>query len=299
MFISKKEECPLKNSTILLCIIHLSYILTAESKCTRFPPEGVSPLFAFGHTVLPKGTKIFSESVTFFGFNKHSATLLLNEFFYSVTDKLTAAVSIPVFSQEPPKGSNGKKTGLGDIFFHTNYQIYGNREPDEFRYRLITRTAIRVPTTTVAQRTPYTYDTTSFFLGLVQDFMTNDWSVYTDFGAMLPTKRHGVKFGDIFFYNLGVGRIKCYDNRLYLTAYAEMNTIYARPNRVNGKLDLTTGETLLLAGPTFRLEYLITTDPFTSILAQLGFQYAVCHRTRIEPENKIRYFLAALLAYIF
>ena len=281
---------------VITCSLSTSPTLT---KCSRFPPEGVSPLFSFGHTILPKGTVIIDEAVLHYGFTHRSATIAFTDVFYSITDALTVNGQIPIFSQSPPEGTCGKKTGLADILLRGNYQIYLDKKENDHRYRIITTAGVRVPSSTVAQKTIYSLGATNFFLGITHELMTNDWYIYNDFGAVLTTKRHCTKAGNIILNNAGIGRVKCFNNRLYLTFFAELSSFYSRPDTVNGKRDLTTGETIIFVGPTFRLEYLTSPDPFRSILLQLGFQYVVDHRTRVKPTNDIKYVVGALLAYIF
>ncbi len=259
--------------------------------CTHLAPEGIGPLFSFGHTILPKYEFGIGEEFFFINQKPHSGTFVGTLAYYGITEKLTGILTIPVYSQTSTKFP-GPKTGLADIFLDFDYLLYKN-ETNNHRYRIIGIAGIHFPTSTVAIRTFYSFNRTNFFLGIVQDAMSIDgWYIYTDFGSIINTKKNHIKFGNLLLFDIGVGHIFCFKSNHYFTCFLEMSDFFSLPDRVNGSLDLTTGSNLLLAGPTLRLET-------KSFLIQGGIQYIVSRFVREETAEDIKYFIGGLIAYTF
>ncbi len=257
--------------------------------CTKIVPHGISPLFSFGHSILPKKLFAVSEAIAY-SKKEHSTLISITDAYYGITNSLTGIISIPIVSQTPVI-NKGDKTGLGDIFFHANYLLHSEKS-DEHSYRIIGSAGIRIPTTTIAERTFLTLKTTSFFLGITQDSLTKHWYIYYDFGTVLPIKSNHIKFGNILINNIGIGKVFCFGEK-YLIIFAEMGNVYARPTKFNNKPILTTGGNSLFLGPSLRFQ-------FKNYLIQGGIQHVVSRSLRAERSiNESDYVAAFFVACAF
>lgn len=263
--------------------------------CGGLPPEGISPLFTFGHSILKPRTFALAEEYYFIKQKPFSASAALTSLYWGITKHITALATLTVFSQTPSQGAQalpGRKTGLGDLYAQVNYLLYDELAEDHpYRYRIITTGGIYFPTSTVAERTFFTYNVPRFFFGITQDAMTRDWFLYTDLGTIIMTKKHQTKFGDFFLYNTGAGRIVCFDDKTYFTLFLELSNYYWRPTRFMGIQDLSTGGNILLLGPTVRFEH-------KSLLLQAGVQFQVSKMLRNKYDS-VPYVIAFFAAYNF
>ncbi len=278
--------------TKIIFIFFLSFFsYSLSSLCDHLPPEGIGPLFSFGHTILPKYEFGVGQEVFYLKQKPHSGTFTGTLAYYGITDNFTGILTIPIYSQTSTEFP-GPKTGLADIFLNFDYMLYKN-ETKNYRYRIIGMAGIRFPTSTVAARTFFSFNRTNFFLGIVHDAMSIDgWYVYSDFGSILTNKKNHIKFGNLLLFNIGVGHIFCFKDDYFVIFFIEMSNFYSWPDILNNIPDLTTGSNLLLIGPTLRLEN-------KSFLIQGGIQCTASRFTRIETADNIKYFAGCLIAYIF
>jgi hypothetical protein len=258
--------------------------------CNRLPPEGISPLFAFGYSIVNKRSFALSEIINYIAFDQHSLFFSFSNAYYGLSDHATFVATLPVVSQEPIT-KNGNKTGLGDLYLQVNYELFQNHYQEQYKYRIIGSTGMQLPTSTVTRKTLVSFNTPSFFLGLTQDALTQNWYFYCNSGILIPTKKNEVKFGNVLLNNMGCAKIKCWKD-IDFGFFAELSSFHFRPTRRNNILDATSGGTVIFFGPTIRANY-------KNFLAQTGFQYAVVDRERAVQPNKIKYILGFLVAYQF
>lgn len=276
---------------LYISIIGLFSFFWLKPEC-GLPPSGIGPLFSIGHSILAKKMFAFSQAAAFSKEKPHSAFLTVSECYYGLTNKLTLIGTVPIVSQKPLL-KKGPTTGLGDIHLHANYRIFANKT-DEYRYRILGAAGIKLPTSTVAARTFYSLNTTSFFLGVMQDAMTPHWYLYSDFATILPTKRHNIKFGNFLIFNIGIGRIFCWNpskEETYITLFTELTNIYERPTKINEIPNLKTGGNILFCGPTLRFQH-------KDFLMQAGVQFNTSQFSRNEDET-VSYIAAMFVAYAF
>lgn len=228
--------------------IHSSLI---QTKCDHLPPQAISPLFTFGHSILKKNISALSQQLFYTKQKPYSQTVSLSQAYYGITNNLTGLATITLLSKAPtatdPKGD---KTGLADLYFQLNYLAYAEHT-SKYRYRIITVGGLYLPTFTVAARTFFSFNVPRFFFGITQDAMTYEWYFYSDFGTIITTKKNQRKFGNILWFNVGGGRIFCLPHKSYLTLIAALTDFYFTPDRFRGQLDLTTGDNRLFMTRNF------------------------------------------------
>jgi hypothetical protein len=265
----------------------LAHALSAQN--TELPPHGISPLFTFGHTILTKKQFAFSQEVLY-GKTKPFPTLLsLTQFFYGITDILTISGNIPAIHEKTY--SNVKESGLGDCYINFHTLIYDNKI-DSYDYRIINLTGVHFPTTTGAfGQSIYTYNTTSFFLGITYDALTHDWFFYNDIGALLFLKNGKTQYGHFFNINCGMAR-NFQLNKNFLSLFIEMSDFYTLPNKVRNVVDLTSGGNILLLGPTIRFAH------ENGFLIQAGIQFNISENLR-NPLSTTGYLAGGFIAYSF
>lgn len=277
-------------SFIIISFVQHSALL---STCNELPPEGISPLFTFGHSILDPHTVALAQEFYFIKQKPHSACVALTSLYWGITKRITTITSLTVFSQTPSLGPitlPGTKRGLGDFYMQANYLLYKDKAEDH-RYRIIATNGIYFPTSTVTERTFFTYNVPRFFFGITQDAMTHDWFLYSDFGTIITTKKHKRKFGNIVLFNTGGGKIVCFEHERYFTLFLELSDFYFRPDRVQGVQDLTTGGNILLLGPTVRFET-------KHLLFQGGVQFQASKFLR-NKYDAVPYVIAFFASYSF
>src|SRR5581483_6530777 len=166
--------------------------LQLYSRCTQLPHFGITPLFSFGHSILPKQEFAIAQASVFVKQKPHNQFLNFTNFYYGITDNATFIFSLPIISQCPL--TSGKKTGLGNLDIHLNYVLFKDRTEDH-RYRIIASGGIGPPTSTGKKITLYSLHTTTYFLGIVCDALTMQWYSYADFAALITTERDTQKIG--------------------------------------------------------------------------------------------------------
>ena len=277
----------------LAYLVFFVSLLTSGSSvfanCNQLPPHGISPLFTFGHSILNKKQIAVSEEVLFAKTEPYPTVLSLFQLFYGITDSVTIYANIPAIGQKSV--TSNKSNALGDCYCNVNAQLYKDKT-DTYSYRIIGIGGVRFPTSTgLFGETIYTYNTTSFFLGLTYDALTFDWLLYSDFGALLFTKRGPIQFGHLINVNSGAGRSFCI-NENYLSFFLELSNFYFLPNRINSITDLTTGGNILLIGPTIRFAHK------NGFLIQSGIQINIGESLRSRLDT-IKYIAGGFIAYTF
>lgn len=153
------------------------------ANCKILPPEGaISPLFTFGHSILKSKSIAVAQEYYFIKQKPFPASVALTSAYWGATENITAIGTLMVYSQTPSLGATEipvVKTGLGDFYAQANYLMYKNKT-DDYRYRIIGVTGIYFPTSTVTERTYFTYNIPRFFFGVTYDAMSRDWFFYTD-----------------------------------------------------------------------------------------------------------------------
>lgn len=272
--------------TLLLIYVLQNIMLVSN---TTLPPVGIGPLFTFGHTIMSKKSFALSETINYAYFEDRSIFFAFTDAYYGITDKLTIIATLPILYQKQFL-NNDTASGIGDIFFHTNYKFYSDLT-EEYHYRIMNTIGIHLPTSTIPIKTLESLNAANFFIGITQDAITHNWFTYTDFGIILTTKHNHFKSGNVLLFNMGVGKIISL-HKGFLTIFAELNDFYLRPDQIQGKLDLKTGQNIMLFGPTMRYIY-------ENFLIQAEIQFVVANHTRFEQEDNLKHISGFLVAYTF
>ncbi|MEX0940101.1 MAG: hypothetical protein WDZ41_01980 [Candidatus Babeliales bacterium] len=209
--------------------------------------QQLGPLFSFGQNVIDKGDfQVYAYDYFTKGNNKKS-----NELFpyplYGIRDDLSIFLSIPAAKF---KENNQQTFGLEDMFIQAEYAYY-NKDTSTYGNQATAIGALFFPTG-ISDKNPSTgYGSVSFFLGGTYSHLAIDWYYFFSPGVFLTTKRKGIKFGNQFFYQAGIGKNIAYRSKKWLLTWmVEFNGMYSQPDKINNSKDPNSGGNIVYIGPS-------------------------------------------------
>lgn len=203
---------------------------------------------SFGQNTLEKNkTQLFLFADDYAGDQKHFIDMTPG-IVYGLTDNLSFFLNIP-YALSYQQESN-HSSGLEDIILQLEYVFYSkqtNRYIDTAT--IVANTSF--PTGSSIKNPPTGFGAQTFFLGGTFSRLYNDWFGFISPGLLVPTSHQGTRFGNHYFYQLGLGKNISYATSQYIFAWLlELNGNLYQKDKINGKIDPDSGGNIIYLIPS-------------------------------------------------
>jgi hypothetical protein len=216
-------------------------------------PKQPSPNFGFGQNIVPENTRTIY--ISFFQDNIAHQNLVTfyPEFLYGITDYLSLYTYLPIFVKTNLDCPHG---GIGDLLMQLEYALYMKITP---HYCVLATLVgnITIPTAHISSANtdvitpPIGYDAPSFFIGSTLNYLSPRWYAYISPGATIPiTSKQCTKFGNTFFYQVGIGCNLGNPADITLIGLLEFSGQYIQKNKINCIADPNSGGNTIFLGPS-------------------------------------------------
>ncbi len=239
------------------------------------------PMVGIGENIIDQGqSQIFLFFDDFLG-RKKFFTDVIPGYLYGITDDFSVFFNFPV----APKFGDGPfySSGLEDLFAQFEYAYY-TREELTFLDQGTVLLAFFIPSGSIT-KIPNTGFGPLLFAGTTFSRTAIDWFGFTSYGAIITKQAGGIKIGNNYFYEGGIGRNIWYiTDKAILSWMVEVNGLYTERNRYNNRLDPNSGGNVIYVNPSL---WYSTED----LIVQVGGGYAVIQHL-LGRQNKEGFFLA-------
>ncbi len=244
------------------------------------------PLFSFGQTIMDKHDALVYNYTDVYQARHSQEIDVTPSFLYGITDDLALFIEVPVVTKA--KETHHRSSGIADLVAQLEYAFWTHATLTATNQATIL-SSIAVPSGSARKTPPTGFGSPSFFLGATVAHVATKWYAFTSYGALLPTRHCGIKPGDQFLYQAGVGRnIGTLPGWSFLWLI-EFNGIYTRRNKNCTACEPNTGGNEIYIAPSL----FIATDTF---IAQIGISGAVSQRLHGVQDNN-RYHVSAGIGY--
>ncbi len=210
--------------------------------------QQLGPFFGFGQNIIDKGL------VQFFMFSdghvgpKQRSVGLFPTLVFGITDSFSAYFEAPINVRN--KDKNEHSSGIGDAHLQFEYGIYDCDTKDYVEEATLVG-AMFMPTGSVQKNPPTGIGSATFFGGATYNRMYQNWYGYTSHGYEVTTTREGLKPGNTFTYQAGVGLHICSCPEEWIfAALLEVDGHYAGKDKNHGRSDPDSGGNVLLLIPS-------------------------------------------------
>lgn len=206
------------------------------------------PLFGFGGNIIDQGeVQLYFFADEFVGRNK-----LVTDFIPSVLFGITDDWSIYFNFPFTPilREDKHKSRGLQDFFVQLEYAFWEKKTHDYIDQATIVGN-VTTPTGSGKKFPPTGFGSPSFFIGGTYYHVYTDWFMYTSNGVVMTTSNRRTKFGDQFFYQMGLGRSLPSPKGLIYALMVEVDGQYNKKNRIDGIIDPNSGGNIIYVTPSF------------------------------------------------
>lgn len=162
---------------------------------------------------------------------------------YGLSNKVSFLVTVPVAASY--RNETSRSNGLGDTYFQGEFAFY---EHSNFRYvdQMTFVGGLTAPTGSVNKDPSIGFGAVSYFLGGTYNRMSVDWLAIASTGLNVITKHHGMKLGNQYLYQMGLGRnIKSKTGKYIFFGLVEVNGIYTGKDKFIGEVDPNSGGNLV------------------------------------------------------
>jgi hypothetical protein len=206
-----------------------------------------TPLFGFnGNIIDPGEVQLFFFNDQFIG-KERVASDMIPGVLFGVSENCSLFFHIPFTSIY--RDQNYRSSGWLDAYIEGTYAFY-NRSTSTYQDQAVLIGNITVPTGSSKKMPPTGFGASSFFMGASYSHMMVDWCAFVSSAAILMTSRDGVRFGDQFLYQFGIGRnIPSPKGWIYAWMF-EIDGQYAKRNKVDRGLDPNSGGNVIYATPS-------------------------------------------------
>lgn len=252
------------------------------------------PLFGLAQNIPGKGLISPLFEVSYFDSIHKPLCLISNQVLYGLTDRFSVNVGFPFVKT---RDNTIKSFGLGNVFLQGEFAFLQTHD-DDFDHQMTVFGTVFAPSATTTIQTFVSNKSTNYLFGITHNLYSSSWYLYTESGYWIMTRqKNGIKLGNIFLYNLGVGRaiFDLMDTYNFLIVYFDMSAAFSQ--RLKDPTDALAEnfpESIIFFGPSVRYDI-----GHWSIKA--GFQYPILNKGnkgRIDEEKfdcriafSIRYFV--------
>ena len=246
-------------------------------------------LLSFGQNTLGKGlTQLYLFADDIAGDKQHYIDAM-PAIVYGVSDNLSIYLNIPYAVNYQLE--NNHSSGLNDILVQLEYAFYYNQTSNYSETATVVFNT-SFPTGSVTKNPPIGLGAQAFFLGGTFSRMYTDWLGFVSPGMEITTTHHGLKSGNSFLYQLGIGKNISYETSRYIFSWLlELNGTYYQKNRIYGESDPDSGGNIIYATPSIW----ISTQHF---ILQAGMGWAIAQHWNGE-QPKSTYLIACNLGWTF
>lgn len=237
------------------------------------------PTFSFGQNIIDQGAMLFIEGVVQVkGCNLNFVTVF-TQLLYGITDDLSLFIdlhSVPHFISD-----GFISTGLGDLNVQLEYAFFEKKTATSTAQSTLV-TAVSLPTGS-AEKNPSTgLGAPGFFLGVTFSYLSTKWYAFADDGILLTTRNKGIKFGNQFFYEFGLGHNLGNPGGCILLGLLEFNGFWTNKNRIKCIINPNSGGNMIFLGPSIFL----SSERF---ILQAGIQFPILQQLNgIQNKAKFR-----------
>jgi len=251
--------------------------------------QQLGPLLSFGQNMIGKNqTQISLFADDFVGTEKHSADINPT-ILYQITDNLSVFFNFPIAASY--RQDNQHSSGLEDTLLQFEYAFY-SKQNSRFSDQATVVTNVSFPAGS-AQKQPATgFGSSTFFLGATFSRTSVEWFGFTSDGIIQTTSHNGLKFGDEFLYQFGVGRnISSVTSKYLFAGLVEINGQYTQRSTIDGVTDPDSGGNVIYITPSLWLST-------QKLIVQLGAGFPVVQNLFGEQRGN-HYLLVGSLTWTF
>lgn len=269
-----------------------------EDKCEPEPPkignfalptsQQPAALFGFGGNIIDKGEVQISFFADQFGGKRRNITDFIPGVTFGITDDCSIFFNFGV----TPRFRDGiyESCGLEDFVAQFEYAIY-NKKTWTYADEATIVLNVTVPTGSAVKVPPTGFGAPSFFIGATYYHLQVDWFAFTAQGAILTTSNLGIKIGEVFLYQFGLGRNIPSPCGWIFAWMVELDGQYNKRNRFDGLLDPNSGGNVIYLTPSFWASS-------NHFIFQLGLG-APIYQNLFGRQNRFDYTLNLSLAWSF
>lgn len=169
---------------------------------------------------------------------------------YGLTDSFSVLYSAPIAVRH--KDGQSYSSGFEDMSLQCEYAFYASETAIDSKQATLVANAT-FPNGSTKKDPILGLGSMSYFLGATYTQMYVDWFWFTSHGAFLTTKHHGIKYGDNFLYQLGIGKNICSTSNKFefiLDWLIELDGQYSPKDKFNGLRDPNSGGNLVYLTPS-------------------------------------------------
>ncbi len=251
--------------------------------------QQIGPLISFGQNMIGKNqTQISLFADNFVGTEKHAVDIS-SSILYQITDKLSVLFNSPIAASY--REDNHHSSGLEDTLLQFEYSLYFKQNSYSYNQATIV-TNVTFPTGS-AQKQPATgFGSSTFFLGTTFSYGSVEWFGFNSDGVVQTTSHNGLKFGDQFLYQFGIGKnISAVSSKYIFTGLIEIDGQYTQRSIIDGITDPDSGGNVIYITPS-----LWFSTP--KLIVQLGAGFPVVQNLFGEQRGN-HYLLAGSLTWTF
>lgn len=210
--------------------------------------QQLSPFISFGQNILDQGQfqpGYFGDA--FLGPRRQLIDAVPN-YIYGISDNLSIYVELPAFAPYY-HDRNSHTSSLEDTVVQLEYAYYNNEET----YYIDQATfvgALIFPSGSASVTPPTGFGSTAIFLGTTLSRTGTLWYYFTSFGAVFMSSQEGMRTGNLYLYQMGIGRwITTLDDWL-ICWLLEFDGQYQEHNKFRHRSDLNSGGSVLYVTPS-------------------------------------------------
>ncbi|MBY0500981.1 MAG: hypothetical protein K2P93_03155 [Alphaproteobacteria bacterium] len=247
------------------------------------------PLISFGQRVINKDQKQFYLFGDYLRGHKQRAVDLVPSFVYGIRDDLSVQLNLPIAASY--KQDKKSSSGLEDAFIQFEHAFYTGKTLHYLDQATMVG-SLSFPTGSAKKRPPLGFGSPSFFLGTTFNRTYTEWFGYTSYGIVFTTSNDGIKPGNQFLYQGGIGRnILTIDHEWIIALMVEVDGQYNENNKIKSIPNPNSGGNTVFITPSLWISS-------EHLIFQLGFGLPATQHL-YGHQSKKDYSLAANFGWTF
>lgn len=268
---------------IWFLFIAIMAVMVADARRLR-----IGPAFAYAMNIPGQNSFSIRQNVEYDISSRSPVVLTDTQFLYGINDKTSVYLSLPFIWFEK---NRVKAHGFASLFMQGEYAFL-LKQDNNFFHQMTIFSRIFFPTTTTELQEIRASKAFSFFFGATHSLMCDYWHAYAEAGYIVNLKqKNDTKLGNVFTYNLGLGRFIVDRKERYLIVYAQLTGIHSQPDKGIQTNELGLPNNIIFLGASLK-------GQINNLIIIAGFQYPLVQRgTREDERFDCR--LAASIRYFF
>lgn len=210
--------------------------------------QQLGPLLSFGQNIIGKNQTQFALlSNNLIGTRQHTANISPS-LLYQITNDLSVFFNLPIAASYQEDHTHS--AGLGDALAQFEYAFY-TKQTTRFSDQATVVANMSFPSGSAQKQPPTGSGAPTFFLGTTLNHTSVDWFGFTSNGVTQTTSHDGIKFGDEFIYQFGLGRNFLTRGTQWMFAgLVEIDGQYTQRNKLNNITDPNSGGNIVYITPS-------------------------------------------------